>query len=385
MKHLKLISRSVRRHLRSSLLTSMTLALAAFLFAVLVSVPASIDRIIKEASQTLRLVISNRTGPWYDLPPRYCDQIGQIPGVVACVAVTGWPATYRSVSDAIVAFAMTDGRGFVFPDYGVSEETYREFYRSKRGAMAGSLLMRKNGWKVGDQFTLKSTRFDQLQLSFTLVGEIPSRRYPTTFVFQRDYLTDSHRAAGFADPGLAWFLLARVNSAEQVMRVARQIDETFRNSDYETRTTTEANAISVQLNSVGNIRGIIYGLCAVVIFTVLLIAGNATAIIVRDRLAEVAVLRVLGFGSPTVAAVLLGESASLGLMGGLFGAMTALAIFGRGVSLGVAMGAGGYLIVPVGVAAEAVGVAVLVSVASATLPVLAALKVSPAAAFTQIV
>src|SRR2546428_12788770 len=99
--HRKLIVRNMRRQLRRTVLPALTIARATFVFVVWVAVPASMDRIIAQASTTLRVVINNRTGPWYDLPPKYCHQIEQMPGVAACVAMTGWPTTYQHERDVI--------------------------------------------------------------------------------------------------------------------------------------------------------------------------------------------------------------------------------------------------------------------------------------------
>ena len=114
---LKLIERNMRRNLRRTILTMLTIALAAFIYTVLVSVPASMDRVIKDASGTLRLFIVNKTAPWEDLPARYCDQIEKMPGAAACVGITGWFATWRDVSDTILAFAAGPEIADVFPDY----------------------------------------------------------------------------------------------------------------------------------------------------------------------------------------------------------------------------------------------------------------------------
>ena len=100
---IKLIERNMRRNLRRTILTILTIALATFIYTVLVSVPASMDRVVKDASGTLRLIINNKTAPWEDLPARYCDDINKMPGVAACVAITGWPATWRDVSDPVFA------------------------------------------------------------------------------------------------------------------------------------------------------------------------------------------------------------------------------------------------------------------------------------------
>ena len=77
---IKLIERNMRRNLRRTILTMLTIALAAFIYTVLVSVPASMDRVVKDASGTLRLFVVNKTAPWEDLPARYCDQIDKMPG-----------------------------------------------------------------------------------------------------------------------------------------------------------------------------------------------------------------------------------------------------------------------------------------------------------------
>src|SRR5215468_10239328 len=106
-KLLKLIERNVRRNLRRTVLTSLTLALATFVLTVLVSVPASMDRIISDASTTLRLIVGNKTAPWYVLPARYCNTISKLSGCTACVAITGWPATWHDVSDEV--FALGEG------------------------------------------------------------------------------------------------------------------------------------------------------------------------------------------------------------------------------------------------------------------------------------
>src|SRR5215475_12750669 len=103
----KLIERNARRNLRRTVLTTLTVALATFIFTVLVSVPASMDRIISDASTTLRLIVNNKTAPWYDLPARYCDEIQKLPGCAACTAITGWPATWRNVSEPV--FSVVSG------------------------------------------------------------------------------------------------------------------------------------------------------------------------------------------------------------------------------------------------------------------------------------
>jgi putative ABC transport system permease protein len=383
-----LVMRNVRRNRRRTILTVLTVALSTLIFTVLIAVPASMDRIIEDASASLRVMVNNRTGPWYGVPVRYCNDIIGMPGVRACLSLTGWFGTYRDPRDVVLAFAASPVNlsvADVTPDYGISRAAQLGFVQNKRAAWAGSLLMRRNGWKIGQEITLRGTGAGHMELSFKLVGEIPSKHYPNTFIFRRDYLEDALKAHAMP-VGDAWVLMVRVADAQQIPAVIREIDDHFHNSDFETRTVTESESIAGSLSAIGDVRGIVYSLCAVVVITMLLIAANSMAMTVRERLGEVAVMRALGFGRFQVAAILFGECALIGALGGILGAGIALAIFGSGATLGAVLsGAAGYLWVSPAIAIEAFGVAVALCVASGLLPVLSAIRTAPAMAFREVV
>jgi putative ABC transport system permease protein len=139
------------------------------------------------------------------------------------------------------------------------------------------------------------------------------------------------------------------------------------------------------LSAVGSIRGIIYSLSAVVLLTVLLISANAMAMMVRDRLAEVAVMRALGFGRGNIAGMLLGECAFIGLIGGVVGAALALWKFGEGVNLGAVLGGVGALTVSPHNALEGTIVSVVLAMLSGLLPAIAALRMTPALGFREVI
>src|SRR5260370_41723268 len=90
----RLVARNLPRNLRRSVLTALTVALATFIFAVLVSVPDSINRIVSEAYATLRLIVVNRSLPLLGMPAHYCDRVRAMPGGAACVATPLQPADF---------------------------------------------------------------------------------------------------------------------------------------------------------------------------------------------------------------------------------------------------------------------------------------------------
>ena len=382
---IKLIERNMRRNLRRTILTILTIALATFIYTVLVSVPASMDRVVKDASGTLRLIINNKTAPWEDLPARYCDDINKMPGVAACVAITGWPSTWRDVSDPVFAVGAGPEIGDVFPDYALTAEQRTATFREKRSAVVGEILMHKYGWKIGDTITLRSTDSDHMEMTFLITGTMRSKRYPNTFLMRRDYLMAARKAHGLPDEDIAWNIIVRATSNDAMATLAQQIDEHFANSDAETRTMTESDALSSGLSAIGNIRDIVFVLCMVVLLTVLLIAANSTVMMVREQISDVAVMRALGFSRGAVAMLLFGECGAIGLLGGIIGALPALWMFSGGITLGAALGGNGALWVTPAQAVNALVAALVVSIVSGVVPILEAVRLPPALAFRKVV
>jgi len=308
-----------------------------------------------------------------------------MPGTAACVAMTGWFATWRNVSEPIFVAAVGPEISEVFPDYQMSREDQRSILKDRRSAIVGNVLLKKNGWKVGDHLTLRSTDAGHMQMDFIIVGTMENKRYPNTFLIRRDYLMESRKANGLPDEDIAWNIIVRADGVTDLQPLAKGIDEHFANSDYETRTMTESDALASGLSALGNIRAIVFALCAVVVLTVLLIAANSTAMMVRERISEVAVMRSLGFSRGAISILLFGECGLIGAFGGFIGATIAYLLYRNGVTLGAALGGNGALWVTPEQAVNAVVVAVAVSLVSGLVPIVEALRISPAMAFRKVI
>jgi putative ABC transport system permease protein len=165
--------------------------------------------------------------------------------------------------------------------------------------------------------------------------------------------------------------------------VIHEIDRTFHNSDFETATMTESEAVSGLMSAVGDIRSIVDAISAVIALTILLIAANSMSMMVRERLRDVAVLRALGFNPPYIARLLFGECALIGTAGGALGCIMALWQFGSGTTLRAVLESAGYLTVTYTATLEALLLAALISILSAAIPVLGAMRITPADAFRK--
>jgi putative ABC transport system permease protein len=167
--------------------------------------------------------------------------------------------------------------------------------------------------------------------------------------------------------------------------VIEEIDGSFRISEYEISTITESDSIANGVSAIADLSTIIFSLCAVVVVTVLLVAANSMAINVRERISEVAIIRALGFERAHVALMLFGEAGLMGLLGGATGAGLALALFGRGVTMGAVVGGLAYMQVTPDLGLAAMFAVFAVSLVAAIVPVMQAISISPALAFRKVI
>jgi putative ABC transport system permease protein len=115
-----------------------------------------------------------------------------------------------------------------------------------------------------------------------------------------------------------------VNNPDDSVRIAKAIDEKFANSPSETKTETESAFAAGWVKQFGNIQFLIMTIGSVVFFTLLLVTGNTMAISVRERTAELAVLKAIGYSGPRILVFILAESLTIALLGGLLGLGLAL-------------------------------------------------------------
>jgi cell division protein FtsX len=383
MKILYLVFPNLSRRLLRTSLSVFTAFIAAFLLTILVSVPASISRITSDAENKLRVIVTAPNA--YMLPIWYRDAIRKMPGVVAASAELQWEATYQDPREPIIAFGVDPDIVKVYPEGHVTAEETQQLLRNRNAAMVGSVLMARYHWSLGKPITLKN-RDGKMNLTFLPIAILQAKRDQNSFVFRRELLDEGiKKAYDFDLSDQATFIAVRVDSIADVPKVIDEIDGRFHNSEYETSTVTQSDAIANGLSAIADLSTIIFSLCTVVVITVLLIAANSTAINVRERISEVAAIRCLGFQRIHIAALLFGEVAVMALIGGGAGAALALVLFGNGITLGAILGGMGYMQVTSGAALAGIFAILVVSLLSAIIPVLQAVAVSPAIALRKVV
>jgi putative ABC transport system permease protein len=106
---------------------------------------------------------------------------------------------------------------------------------------------------------------------------------------------------------------------EDANTVSKAVDDMFRNSPAQTKTETEQAFGLSFLAFLGDVKMILFAICAAVTFTILLVSGNTMAMSVRERVREVGILKTLGFTNGAVLWLMVGEAIIIALIGGVLG------------------------------------------------------------------
>jgi len=315
--------RNLLRNKLRSLLTGSAIMLAIALVCVLRTMPEGFDSFLNSLAKNSRISIHNSAGIVYGMPYAYLARIKTVPGVVDAVTWSWFGgAVDRDRGVTFPNFAVdADSLGVVFEDLGIEPAALEHFRTHRDGALVGRMTMKRYGWKPGDEITLASTVYP-VDLTFRISGEIPADQDPRLW-FQRVYLEEALRPYGIdsAQVGMIW---ARIDDAEQVPRVMKQIDDMFRNSEAETESETEKSFFQ-------NFFSVLQGLIVVILIVtwlvtacIVFIAANTASMAVRERVRELAVLKAIGFRWRLLFGTLLAEATLLSTLAGALGAGVSL-------------------------------------------------------------
>jgi putative ABC transport system permease protein len=320
-------------------------------------------------------MVVSRTSLMGSLPLHYGQRIARLPGVVAVSPINMVDTLYGGQDSVLFALACDpDAIMQARNDWRMPEDERRAFRGEKVAFACSRSTAQKYGWKLGDRIQLRSGGY-HLTLDLILRGIYTSAEDESLMAFHWDYLND---AQGRLDRPGAFWVMAR--SAEDIPRLMQAIDREFRNSDVETRTQPMKQFVLDMLAMLGNVKLILLSISAAVVFAVLLIVANTMGMSIRERTAELAVLRALGFGTQQVLGLLAAESLAISLTGAALGCLLAWTLLKltAGYQVGGAMPI--YIQMDAATLGAALGVAIGISLVSTVLPAYRASRVSIAEA-----
>jgi len=318
VKYLPLVLKNLLRKKTRSLLTIGSIAVALFLFGLLIAIETGLNQGVSVAGAD-RLVVRNRISLIMFLPLSYQERIRQMAHVEEVTFSVWFGGIYQDRKNFFPQFAIDpETYKAIYPEYVMPDDEWQAFLRDREGAVVGRTIADRFGWEVGDRIPLQGTIFPgtwEFNIRAIYDG---SRKQADTSQFWLHWKYLDERLEGMIDGMVGWYVI-QVDDPDNAIKVARGVDQRFENSPYETSTETESAFAAGFAKQIGNIRLIILSIGAIVMFTLLLVTGNTMAMAVRERTSELGVLKSLGFTDTTVLVLVLAESVILAFVGGAIG------------------------------------------------------------------
>ncbi len=313
----RFVAKNAFRNKRRSILTVLSIAFSLLLLTLMMTIWRAFYLDEGSAESAERLVVRHRVSLTFSLPGFYREKIRAIPGVVAVVPVSWFGGIYKDQKpENFFAQFGTDPEEFfkVFRDIKMPEEQRTAWLRDRQGVIVDDTLAKKYGWTLGDRIVLKGTIYP-VDLELYVRGIFSSYPDDKAAYFNTKYVEEA--VSWFKGQAGTFSILAA--SPGDVSKVARTIDDVFRNSPQPTKSESEKAFGLEFVAMLGNVKAFILMICSAVVFATLLVSANTMAMSIRERTREVAVLKTLGFTRQSVLGLFVSEAVALAAAGGVIG------------------------------------------------------------------
>jgi len=322
MRYFGLVWKNVwRKKIRTSL-TILSVLVAFLLFALLSAIGYAF-RAGADVADAERLVVIEKISLINPLPIAYKNRIAATEGVAGVTHASWFGGYYQEPRNQFGQFPTDPYEYFaLYPELDIPPEQLEAFAKNRTGAVIGQEIAERFGIKVGDRIPLISTIWPNADggnnWEFDIEGIFQTtdpRGSSAYMLMNYDYFEENRQ---YGKGTVGWYVL-RIEPGADPVAVSNAIDLQFANSPSETETSTEAAFAQSFAKQFGNIQLIVTLILGAVFFTLLLVAGNTMSQSVRERISELAVLKTLGFSDGSVLGIVLTESITIMLIGGLLG------------------------------------------------------------------
>jgi putative ABC transport system permease protein len=332
-----LVLRNLSRNKLRTILTSLSVFVALFLFCSLRGVLDTLEDTIQVSSEQ-RVITRNKASLVFPLPLSYLERIRALDGVEA-VSWSNWFGGLDPVDPGeFTAQFAVDSKTY-FPMYARDIEIVEPspassgasvpagmdprlatYMAERTAAVVGEGLMKKRGWKLGQTIRLNGTIYPG-SWPFTIRAVYRPRVRAIddqTIFFHWEYLyenSNQQAAVGIYNVALA--------NPDRASDVGRAVDAMFENSTAPTRTETERAFQAGFVSMLGNVPFVVRLIGGAITFAIFCVAAVTMMMAIRERTGEYAVLKTLGFRNSTIFQLVLAEAALITLIAGSAGAVLA--------------------------------------------------------------
>jgi len=331
MKFLPYLLKTLWRHRTRTLLTVGGSAVALFVYAVIGSARESLGGLASRYDRTLVVFQANKFCPATShVPQDYSQTITELPGVESVTPIQVYTNNCRASLDIVVFYGLPPQQLREVRDLTLVSGDWSEFERHQDAALVGRAVAARRKIDVGDKFSMG-------ELTVNVAGIFASDD-PTEEQYTYSHLEFLQRRAGQNSVGTVTQLEVALAPGARPEAVSRAIDDRFRGGQVPTHTRARGAfqaASLADLFELAHLTGYLGWACLGLMAT---LVATTSLMAVQDRRTEHAVLQTLGFSGTRVFALVLGETALQGVMGGVIGTGVAMVLLGW---TGLAAGAEG--------------------------------------------
>ncbi|MEE8243924.1 MAG: ABC transporter permease [Pseudomonadales bacterium] len=318
-----LIRAGLLRKPTRTVLTLLSLMVAFLLFMLLQAITAAFAG-GAPVPGVQRIMVDAKYSMTDNLPLSHVRAMTQIEGVAEVTQMVWFGGYYQDPKNEFAKAPVDHTRIFsVFPELIVAEDVLERFHASKRAVVVEATLAQRYGWQTGDVIPIVADIWPKDDGSwhweFILAGtyQIPAgSRIQPWFFLRWDYFNES--VMDWVKNQVGWAVL-RVEEGVGSKAVIDRIDALFEHSSDPTKSLSEDAMARQFANQLGDIGAIASMILAAVFFTILLLTANVAALSFHERIADLAVMKTLGFGDRYVATLIFAECVGLFLIGALGG------------------------------------------------------------------
>ncbi len=345
------------------MLTVSGAAVAFFVFCFVGAVQEGLERLTSghDAQQSLIVFQENRFCPTTSrLPEDYSRTIKELPGVRDVVPMQVWTNNCRASLDIVVFNGAPPEKLKSTRDLTLISGGWTAFENQHDAALVGRNIAQRRRLKPGDTFSMGNFTVQVAGIFESPVAAEENLIYTNLEFLQ--YRQDADSA------GLVTLHEVYLNENVDPDSVSRSIDQALRSGPVPTTTRRKGAFQASTLSDLVDLIGFAHYLGYACVGLVLSLVATTTVMSVQDRIAEHAILQVLGVRPGRLIQFILGESMVLCIFGGLIGTGVAMTVL---YTSGLAIGAEGVTIAfrpSLSLALTAIAVSTCVGLAAGIIP-----------------
>lgn len=354
----RLIIKNLGRNRVRTLLTCLATMILVLMVTLIWTVVFYLDAATRDKAQNLKVIVTERWQLPSQLPMPYANyldpaspnciydpkEFGMQPQDFMTWSFYGGTLDpqNRTIENLVFMFALDPDQIIPMMDdmSDCDPALVQKLKDNRRACVLGQEKLRTINKRVGERFKLSSINYKEIDLEFEIVGALPEGRYDNSGLMNIAYLNSAldeyaSKHSGKPHPlsdkrlNLIWL---RVPDKDKFQGLATLIENASVFTTPQVKCETASSGVAAFIDAYRDLLwGVKWLLVPAILVSMAMVVANAIGISVRERMKEIAVMKVLGYRPGQILFLILGESLLVGGLSGLLAAAATFAIVNFGI------------------------------------------------------